>query len=204
MGVVSLITDRKHSKNLNTFRSVIDIKTMSSSSNDELPDIPGTRFPWMEEEPSTSRNPHKSPKRLKLSARKKKSATMMDTSSDDDFIDPKAGPSKPKVAAKPLSAEECKRLKKKEYNDRARAKQTPAEKQQERQKNTERTAAARANETPEQRLQRKMADAERHAATRANETAEQHLQRNQANAQQTATARTNETPAEHPPPENHG
>ena len=66
VGVGSLITDRKHSKNLNTFRSVINIANMSSSSNDELPDIPGTRFPWMEDDQSssTSRSPKKKTARI--------------------------------------------------------------------------------------------------------------------------------------------
>ena len=155
----SLITDLEHSTNLNTFRSVIDIDIMSSSSADELPDIPGTKYSWMEDDASSSsRSPRKLPKRSRISAvekekktykgsRKKKPTIMMDTSSDDDFINPKQGPSKPKTVAEPLTEEERKRLKKKEYNDRARAKQSPAQKRQERQKDAERHAAARANET---------------------------------------------------------
>ena len=104
VGVDSLITDRKHSKNLNTFRSVIDI--MISSSDDELPEIPGTRFPWMDDggEPSTSsKTPRKPPKRPRISAvqkerntykdPKKKTSIRMDLSSDDDdFVNPKPGP----------------------------------------------------------------------------------------------------------------
>ena len=73
----------------------------SSSSNDELPDIPGTMYPWMEDDPSSSsRSPRKLPKRSRISAvekekktykgsRKKKLTTIMDTSSDDDFVNPK-------------------------------------------------------------------------------------------------------------------
>ena len=45
-------TNLPHSNDLNTFRSFA--KKMSSSSDNELPEIPGTRFPWMDEGPSSS------------------------------------------------------------------------------------------------------------------------------------------------------
>jgi len=115
----SLITDLKHSTNLNTFRSVINTATMSSSSNDELPEIPGTRYSWMVEEgeSTSSRSPRKTTKKPRLSAVEKEKKTykrpkntkktLLLDSSDDDFMDPQPGPSKP--AKK--TAEEVKKTK---------------------------------------------------------------------------------------------
>ena len=219
VGVDSLITDRKHSKYLNTFRSVINIAIMSSSSNDELPDIPGTRFPWMEDDQSssTSRSPRK--KRGRISAvekeknvyknpKKKSVATRMELSSDDDdFVNPKPGSSKKTKPKQPITEEDPRKKQLREAAARYRAKkkatqsavrnETPEEHQQRNKANAKRTAAARANETQEEHQRRKQAAAVRTAAARANETPEEHLDRNRANAERTAAARANETPAEH-------
>ena len=119
---------------------------MSSSSNDELPGIPGTKYPCMEDDAtsSSSRSPRKIPKRPRISAvekekkkykgsRMKKKSTMMDISSDDDdFLDPRPGTSKNTNPMRPQpNAEELKRQKKKEYNDRFRAKQSVEQQNQE-------------------------------------------------------------------------
>ena len=88
MNVGLLITDRKHSKNLNTFRSVINIAIMSSSSDDELPEIPGTRYPWMDDGPSTSsRTPRKLPKRPRISAVEKEKNTFKGSRKKKTFHD---------------------------------------------------------------------------------------------------------------------
>ena len=198
-----MITDLEHSTNLNTFRSVIEIYIMSSSSADELPDIPGTKYPWMEDVvlPS-SRSPRKQPKRPRISAvekernllkgpKKKTSIRMEISSDDDDFADPQPGTSTAKPAAKkkPMTnAEKC---------AKRRAKMTMEQKEAVKKADVARKAATKANETAEEQRQRKHLDAKRHAAARANETPEEHQQRNKANAQQTAAARANETKEEH-------
>ena len=174
----SLITDLEHSTNLNTFRSVIEIYIMSSSSADELPDIPGTKYPWMEDvvQPS-SRSPRKQSKRPRISAvekerhllkgPKKKTPVRSEMSSDDDdFVDSQPGSSKakPTMKKRPMTnAEKCAKY---------RAKQTKEQKEQRNRANAQQTAAARANETYEEQLQRNRANAARTAATRANETQE--------------------------------
>ena len=111
---------------------------MSSSSGDELPEIPGTRFPWMES--SSSRSPRKPTKRLRVSAVEKERKTYknpkkkpirMDISSDDDFEDSQPGPSKPKSTAKPLSAEELRKKNQNERAARSRANKSAEQKQKE-------------------------------------------------------------------------
>ena len=153
---------------------------MSSSSSDELPDIPGTRFPWMELS-SSSRSPRKPTKRPRVSAVEKERNTYkdpkkkpirMDISSDDDFEDPQPGPSKAKPTTKkrPMTnAEKC---------AKQRAKKTIEQKEATKKADAARKAAAGANETQEEHLQRNTANAERMAASRARETQEEHLQRN--------------------------
>lgn len=174
---------------------------MNSSSDDELPDIPGTQYPWMEDgATSSSRSSRKEKEKniYKGPKMKKRKPTMMDTSSDDDFMDTQPGSSNTskKITPKPAAAE-LKRLKKKEYNERYRENLSAEKQEEERLKTVQRKAAAKANETPLQQQQRKINDAARKATERAAETPEQHMQRNQANAQQTAAARANETPQEH-------
>ena len=179
---------------------------MSSSSADELPDIPGTRFPWMQDAASSapSRSPRKTPKRLKVSAvekerrtykdPKKKTPIRMEISSDeDDFVNPKPGPS---TSNRPrqLSAAEMKRQKANDRLKEWRSKRTEEKKLQDRKKAAQRDMERRANETQEERQQRNQVNAQQKAAARANETPEEHQQRNRANAQQTAAARANETP----------
>ena len=179
----------------------------SSSSDDELPDIPGTRFPWMEEvgEPSTStKSPRKPPKRPRVSAvqkerntyknTKKKSPIRMEISSeDDDFQDSQRGSSnvvpKPTTKKKPLTnAEKC---------AKRRANMTIAQKEATKKADVARKAAARANETPEEHQQRNIANAQQTAAARANETPAEHARRNQLDAERHAAARANETPEQH-------
>ena len=145
---------------------------MSSSYDDELPDIPGTKFPWMDDD--ASRSPENPPKKPRISAvekekkkyksTKKKQPMAMDVSSDEDFVEP--GPSrKPQTAIVPKpSQEELRRQKGREKIARWRAKQSAKEKEQELAANAKRNAATRANETPEQCLRRNQLDAERHAA----------------------------------------
>ena len=166
----SLITDLEHSKNLNTFRSVIDI--MISSSDDELPDIPGTRFPWMDDggvPSSSSKSPRKPPKRPRVSAVQKERNTYKDpkkkpirmdiSSEDDDFVNPQPGSSKSKTPQKTLSAEELRKMKQREWAAKSRAKKTEAQKKQVRDLDAQRRASKRANETPEEHQQRNQADA---------------------------------------------
>ena len=207
-----MVTDLEDSKHWNTFRSVIDIITnMSSSSGDELPDIPGTRYPWMEDAgPSTSSRSPRKTKRPRVSAvekekklykepRKKTTIRMEMSSDDDDFEDPKPQSSqarRPPATPKP-SAVELRRQKVKEKVARCRAKKSAAELEMARVKDAQRRAAARANETPEQHRQRNQANAQQTAAARANETPAEHARRNQLDAERHAAARANETPEQH-------
>ena len=167
-----------------------------SSSEDELPDIPGTQYPWMEDDgPSTSsRSPRK--KRPRVSAvekekkmykePKKKSTIRMQVScDDDDFETPGSEPSRSSNPG--LSVADIKRQKARERRAKSRANRTEEKKEQDRAKD----AARKTSQTEKQK------DAQRKAAVRATETPEERAQRNQANAQQTAAARANETPEEH-------
>ena len=199
---------------LNTFRSIIE--KMSSSSDNELPEIPGTRFPWMDEagSSSTSRSLRKQPKRHRFSAvekerltykdSKNKKSFKLDSSSDDEFANPKPGPSN-NVKGKSTIPEKSKEdLRKKQlreaaarYRAKKKAKQSEEQQEEARKVHADRVAAIRANETPEQHLQRNKAVAIRNAAARANETPEQCLQRNKADAMRKAAARANESHDEH-------
>jgi len=165
----------------------------SSSSDDELPEIPGTRFPWMEDvasSSSSSRSPRKLSKIPRISAVEKEKKTYKDpkkkpvkmdiSSEDDDFVDSQPGPST-RNRPKQLSAAEVKR---KKANDRLRewrAKRTEEKKQEDLRK---RATNRKAQQTSEDRA----LDAQRKAAERANETPAEHQHRNQANAQRTAAA----------------
>ena len=165
---------------------------MSSSSGDELPEIPGTRFPWMES--SSSRSPRKPTKRPRVSAVEKERKTYKDpkkkpwkmdlSSDDDDFEDPVPGPSKSSNPG--ISAADIKRQKAKEKVAKWRSKRTEEKKIADREKDAQRKAAERVNETPAEHARRNIANAQQTAAARANETPEEHLQRNQANAEQQA------------------
>ena len=140
---------------------------MSSSSNDELPDIPGTKYPWMEDDvSSSSRSPRKHPKRPRVSAvekeknlykgsrMKKKQPTMMDLSSeDDDFVDPRPGTShdrrRPVSTVPAPSAAELRRQKVKENTAKWRARKSAEEKEQEKLNNTRSRSAARGSGSQE-------------------------------------------------------
>ena len=100
---------------LNTFRSIIE--KMSSSSDNELPEIPGTRFPWMEEatSSSTSRGLGKQPKRHL-------------SSGEDELVDPQPGPSRENVS-KVISPAEIKKQKARERQQKYRAKLSEEKKQ---------------------------------------------------------------------------
>ena len=149
---------------------------MSSSSDDGLPEIPGTKYPWMDDGTSTSsRTPRKLPKRPRISAvekekntfkgsrKEKKQPSMMDISSDDDFVDPKPGTSHSRRPPAPTNPEELRRQKVKENTAKWRARKSAEAKEQERLTNAKRMAAARANETPEEHLQRNLANAQQMA-----------------------------------------
>ena len=167
------------------------------------------RFPFMKDrDPSQSTASQQSKaKKPKLSVAKKgkrksnqpKKHDFID--SDDDFVNPKPGPSSCVSQSlgkeTKLTDQEIKRKKIREKVAKSRAKKSAEERKLRNSIEAERQKTKRAAETKEEHQERKKIDAERHANKRAAESTEERQERNQLDAARHANKRAVESTEQH-------